>query len=194
MKILAYCKRHLLLYILLCLISLTASSQNLQVMKSNTQLVNEQLSSFAFIIGQWECEVNFKTDDNETIKHKATWTGRYILNGHAIEDEYRETDMEGNLIRLGINIRSYNAKGGWIMKWFDALNSSWLDLGPQELGGVDVKGSTISFKHFAENNTIVKITFYDITRNFFWWKADISNDLGETWEEKVYTINAKRIN
>jgi len=182
------------IFSILFLISINIYAQNEKVMKSNTKAYNEQLSDFAFIIGRWECDVNIKKGDDEFEQNEALWTGRYILDGNAIEDEYRETNEDGELIRLGINIRSYNNENGWTMKWFDALNSSWLDLGPKELGGVHVNSSSISFKHFALNDMLVRITFFDIKDDSFSWKADVSNDNGKTWDEKVFTIIANRIN
>ncbi len=165
-----------------------AIGQNSKAMKPH-----EKLDAFAFIIGQWDCDINFTDEENKSIRNKAIWTGRYILNGNAIEDEYRETNKKGELIRLGLNIRSYHPKKGWTMKWFDVLNSTWLDLGPKELGGVIVDDSKIIFKHYADQRIIVRITFYDITQNSFSWKADVSNDDEKTWQEKVFTIEAKRI-
>ena len=71
------------------------------------------------------------------------------------------------MIRLGTNIRSYNAENGWTMKWLDVLNSTWLDLGLKELGEVHIDDSTITFKHFAAKNIIVRTTFFDITKTYF---------------------------
>lgn len=179
---------------ILFLISINICAQNEQVMKTNTQAYNKQLTDFAFIIGQWECVVNIKKEDGEIEQNIAIWTGRYILDGNAIEDEYRETNKNGELIRLGINIRSYDNENGWTMKWLDGLNSTWLDLGPKELGGVNISDSMITFKHYAVINMIVKISFYDIKDNSFSWKADVSNDNEKTWDEQVFTIIANRIN
>jgi len=108
-----------------------------------------------------------------------------IAERNAIEDGYRETNKEEKLIRLRTNIRSYNAEYGWTMKWFDALNSTWLDLGPKEFGGVHIDVSTITFKHFAANNIIVRITFFDITKTYFSWKADVANDNGKIGMKKL---------
>ena len=71
------------------------------------------LSLFAFLIGRWECEAKLKVSETTWQTFRATWTGRFVLDGYAIADEYRMTSAAGDLIVLGMNLRSYDpAKGG----------------------------------------------------------------------------------
>ncbi len=178
---------------LLFLIGINSNEMNNQEIDINKKITNTQLSDFDFIIGRWKCDVKIRNEKNEYDENIATWTGKYILNGRAIEDEYYETDKEGTLIRHGTTIRLYNTEYGWSMKWIDALNSTWLDLGPPELGGVSISNTDISFKHYALDNQIVRITFFNITDNNFSWKADLSMDNGITWNENVMMIETTRI-
>ncbi|XWN37916.1 MAG: hypothetical protein ROO71_03090 [Balneola sp.] len=161
--------------------------------QSMTDSSLNKLADFSFLIGNFECEVRIEVEENDYIINIAYWKGKYILDGSAIEDEYKELDKNGDTVRHGINIRSYNDEHGWIMKWFDTINSTWLDLGPKELGGVSITDSAITFKHYAENNVIIRITFYEITEDGFSWKADLSNDNGNTWDVNKMTIKATRI-
>ena len=70
--------------------------------------------------------------------------GRFILDGYAIADEYRMTGSSGELIVLGMNLRTYDAdKQTWNMKWLNALAGTWVDLGPEQLGGVRFDGQSI---------------------------------------------------
>lgn len=62
-----------------------------------------QLSTFAFLIGKWTCEVAIKQADGSTSRLQATWEGHYILDGYVIADEYRMVDTSGNLLMLGMN-------------------------------------------------------------------------------------------
>ena len=45
-----------------------------------------ELSQFAFIIGEWRCDVRVKGDDGTWQTYAARWIGRYILDGYAIAD------------------------------------------------------------------------------------------------------------
>ena len=62
------------------------------------------------------------------------------------------------------------------MTWLDAMNSTWLDLGPEDLGGVQLTEKSITFKHHQPPNIIVRISFSNISENHITWQADSSTD------------------
>ena len=43
---------------------------------------------------------------------QAAWLGRYILDGHAIADEYRMTGSSGERIVFGMNLRRLPGRFG----------------------------------------------------------------------------------
>lgn len=152
-----------------------------------------ELSQFAFLIGTWRCDVKEKGQDGAWATLQATWVCRYILDGYVIADEYRQTTPAGELIRYGATYRSYNTdKNTWILKWHDALASTWLDLGPEELGGVRINDTSITFKHHAGPDSLVRCTFLDISNNHFIWRGELLADRGEARDE-VMVIEAYRI-
>jgi hypothetical protein len=70
----------------------------------------QEMSQFAFLVGKWHGEAKLKREDGTWENLKALWEGRYILDGYAVADEYRMTTPAGELLVLGINLRSYDAK------------------------------------------------------------------------------------
>jgi len=103
------------------------------------------LSRFAFLIGRWRCEARVLTN-GEWQMLQATWLGHFILDGYAIADEYRMTGSSGELLVLGMNLRTYDAtKQTFNIKWLNALAGTWVDLGPEELGGVTFDGQSIIY-------------------------------------------------
>lgn len=162
----------------------------------------QELRQFAFLIGRWRCESRVKSEEGDWQTFRATWVGRYILDGYVIADEFRQFGPSGELMQLGQNYRSYNTdEGAWAMRWLDALNSTWLEVGPEERGGVQVGDSSIVFKHglppgpVAElfpAHTVFRITFSDISEESFNWQAEISTDGQETWGV-VQVIEAERV-
>ena len=93
-----------------------------------------------FLIGKWRCESKVNGQDGEYQTYSAVWIGRHILDGYVIADEFRQMDSDGQLTQLGQTYRSYNSeKKTWVMKWHDVLASTWLDLVPEDLGGVRVR-------------------------------------------------------
>lgn len=85
-----------------------------------------ELSHFAFLVGKWRCDAKLKSDKGEWQTFQAEWVGRYILDGYAIADEYRMRNSAGDLLVLGLNFRTYDARQQtWNIKWLDP----WLELG-----------------------------------------------------------------
>jgi hypothetical protein len=147
-----------------------------------------ELARFSFLIGNWNFETKVTLADGQSLPFKGTWRGRYILDGYAISDEYRMTDLSGKLIVLGLNLRSYDAnKQTWNIKWLNALAGTWTNLSPSELGGVTADGrSTIyAFKETApldNAHVYTRVTYTRVSDSNFTWKGEKSAD-GNSWSE-----------
>ncbi|MBV9302823.1 MAG: DUF1579 family protein [Acidobacteriaceae bacterium] len=143
------------------------------------------LSRFAFLIGRWRCEARVWSANGDSQTFQATWLGRFILDGYAIADEYRMTSSSGELIVLGINLRAYDAaKQIWNMKWLNALAGTWVDLGAEELGGVDFDDQSIvyAFKEPVAGHAYTRATYANISKTHFTWQGEKSDD-GKVWSE-----------
>lgn len=154
-----------------------------------------ELSRFAFLIGSWRCDARLKREDGAWETLQATWVGRYVLDGYAIMEEYRMTRATGELLVLGMNLRSYDVKKkAWTMKWLNALGGTWVDLGPEELGGVkmDDQSITYSYKEPVGTHALTRSTYLNISDSHFTWRGERSND-GKAWEEFL-VIEAHRGN
>ena len=152
-----------------------------------------ELARFAFLIGRWRCEAKIKSANGEWQKYQATWVGRYTLEGYAIEDEYRMTDSSGELMVLGKNFRVYDvAKHIWNVKWLQALDGTWWDLGPEELGGVKFEGGSViySFREPMGARAYQRVKYTNISEKHFTWRGERSDD-GKTWSEFM-VIEAER--
>ena len=143
------------------------------------------LSRFAFLIGRWRCDAKVRSANGDWQTFKATWLGRFILDGYAIADEYRMTGSSGELIVLGMNLRTYDpAKQIWNIKWLNALAGTWVDLGPEELGGVRFDGQSViyTFKEPVAAHAFTRATYTNISKTHFTWRGEKSDD-GKAWSE-----------
>jgi hypothetical protein len=143
------------------------------------------LSRFAFLIGTWRCDAKVLLPDGKWQSFDATWTGRFILDGYAIADEYRMTSASGELIVLGLNLRTYSTVSqAWNMKWLNALAGTWIDLGPEELGGVrfDPESIIYAFKEPVAAHLYTRATYANISESHFTWRGEKSDD-GKAWSE-----------
>lgn len=154
---------------------------------------NPELARFAFLIGSWRCEARLKQDDGSWESFPASWSGRYVLDGYAIMDEFRMTRPTGELLVLGVNVRSYDQRRGtWNLRWLNALDGSWTELGPEELGGVTMDGDSISYR-FSEPvaaHPLTRATYFNISSAGFTWRGERSRD-GLVWDEFMI-IEARR--
>ena len=145
-----------------------------------------ELSQFAFLIGDWSFEATVKTADGQSLPFKGTWRGRYILDGYAISDEYRMTDLSGKLIVLGLNLRTYDAsEQTWNIKWLNALTGTWMTLAPSELGEVRCDGQSIiyAFKETSPADgahAYTRVTYTKVSDTHFTWGGEKSAD-GNAW-------------
>ena len=143
------------------------------------------LSRFAFLVGRWRCEARVKRTDGEWQALHATWVGRYILDGRAIADEYRMTGPDGETIVLGVNLRAYDpVRKVWNMKWLNALAGTWIDLGPEELGGVKFQDDSIVyvFREPVADHAFTRATYTNVSADRFTWRGEKSDD-GRVWSE-----------
>jgi hypothetical protein len=147
-----------------------------------------ELSRFAFLIGNWRFEARVKLPDGKWQFFQGTWVGRYILDGHAIADEYRMTDMSGSLVVLGLNLRAYDvSKQTWNIKWLNGLTGTWTDLTPPEPGGVTYNGRSIiyAFKELAPTDSThayTRATYTNDAKSHFTWRGEKSSDRN-AWSE-----------
>ncbi|MGH7710415.1 MAG: hypothetical protein ACRD2A_09965 [Vicinamibacterales bacterium] len=144
-----------------------------------------ELSRFAFLVGEWRCDARLKRDDGSWEKLQAKWVGRWALDGYVILDEYRMTRPTGELLVLGLNVRSYDVnKKVWTMKWLNALGGNWTDLGSDALGGLtmDERSITYVLHEPVAGHAFTRATYFDISEEFFGWRGERSNNRKE-WEE-----------
>lgn len=144
-----------------------------------------ELERFAFLAGRYRCEAKLKLPGGDWQMFGATWEGRWILNGHALADEYMMFSAEGDLLVLGLNIRAYDdANKRWNIKWLDALSGRWTDLGTEELGGVQFDGASVSyvFREPMVGHALTRATYTVVSDKHFTWKGESSED-GTAWTE-----------
>lgn len=148
-----------------------------------------ETAQFSFLIGHWGCTTRgMRPDRTMQDGPNATWTGYYILNGWAIQDDWVAPGPGGKPFP-GTNIRSFNPKTGkWDNRWLAAGALQWSYFEAEKVGdtmvmtggeGVDPQG-----RSFMDRNT-----FYDIGDDAWKWRKDRSFDGGETWIDGVAFIN-----
>lgn len=153
-----------------------------------------ELARFAFLLGEWRCTARLLRDDGTWGELRAKWEGRYILDGLVIADEFQMTNLAGEVLVLGMNFRSFDAATKtWQLRWLNAFSGTWTDLGPPELGGVQVMEDKITYcmKEPLAAHSLTRATYAHISPHHFTWRGERSHD-GAAWEEFL-VIEAARV-
>ena len=143
----------------------------------------DELQQFAFFVGEFECADRQRGPDGEWREFPAIWNASYFLNGFGIQDKYYAPGFQTS------NIRIYDANEEvWKVTFF---------LAPGYSSGVwigEKQGEDIVLEQTSTNpdgaNSVSRLTFYDIERGGFEWKAETIVDGGEP--TKSWTSSCKR--
>jgi hypothetical protein len=151
---------------------------------------------FDFLLGEWAIEVHPKVSSLIAMIHGTprligTWKAWRTLDNLGIEDEMRIVDASGNPVSLNRARRTY-AKGEarWKVSSVDVTHSR-----NSESSG-RLQGNEMHLDgHSTDpggNPILTRIRYYDITAEAFRMRQDRSTDNGQSWEEGVLTIDARR--
>ncbi len=154
----------------------------------------EELSQFAFLIGHWQCEIDYLQPDWKTrTQGKATWTAYYTQDGFAIMDDFRGGFYDGY---LATTFRAYNRREKrWQGYWLDARSGTWSQPLVQEEVEEGLGLRTRTQGRDPEGNVVeieMIYNFYDIHPDRFRWRQLASLDGGETWRKDTLKIDCKR--
>jgi len=151
---------------------------------------------FDFLIGQWELEVKPKVGGlaamiHGTPKLVGTWKAWRGFDGFGIEDELRVSDASGNPRSLNHALRAWDrTQNRWTVVGLDVYRSHVSEANAQWQGGeMQVTGSGVD----AEGKSYQSRTrYFDIAAGHFRMQQDRSYDNGQTWDEAILAIDAKR--
>jgi len=151
-----------------------------------------ETAQFAFLVGRWDCTIrSMKPDGSGYSEGRATWTGRFILGGWAIQDVWESVQPDGSRF-YGTNIRSFNPKTRkWDNRWLPSGSLQWSYYQAEKVGDTMVmtggEGVDAAGRAYLDRNT-----FSQIGPQAWRWRKDRSFDGGETWVEGLAHIEARR--
>jgi hypothetical protein len=148
-----------------------------------------ETAQFAFLVGEWSCTTRFMAPDGSGYREgTATWTGYWILDGFAIQDDWVSDGANGRKF-YGTNIRSFNPQSGrWDNRWLPATTLQWSYYSAEKLD--DTMVMTGGEGTGPRGDYIDRNTFFDIGPDHWSWRKDRSFDGGKTWVEGIGYIEA----
>ncbi len=138
-----------------------------------------EADQFDFLIGEFSCNDRSRRADGAWRESKATWKAHYILNGHGIQDDYRNSAMAGTGIRVWDS-----QEENWRVSFYgmpgNAFGLEWK--GRKEGDNMVMRRSTNNAAGTAVESVL---TFSEITANGFEWeslKIPAEGDPFATWK------------
>ncbi|MEP5295357.1 MAG: hypothetical protein ABJP90_16215 [Paracoccaceae bacterium] len=161
------------------------------IIRSPNAQAPKEFEEFAFLAGDWDCDVRQLMDNGEFIEVKTRLVGTYTLDGYAFQDDMLVPFGFG----LGTTFRTYDPiKKRWACRWLEAgrdasvqFTNEWF-YGNFIDGEMRLQGPGEDADGAYEN----RIIFSNITDDSFSWTLSRTYDGGETWAEAIGTLEAKR--
>jgi len=151
---------------------------------------------FDFLLGEWKLAVHPKVSGLAAMIHGSptlggTWRAWRVLDGRAIEDELRVTDSSANPLALTRSLRVFStSEQRWQSGGIDAYHGhASAGSGTFRDGELRLEGRS---SDAAGNPVLTRTRFFDISADAFRMQQDRSTDNGQTWDEGVIAIEAKR--
>jgi hypothetical protein len=163
---------------------------------SGASAMSSEATQFDFLLGEWQLEVHPKVSGLVAMIHGAprligTWQASRSSDGLGIEDDMRIVDGSGNPLSSNHSRRVYDAaRHLWKLSGKDTQNGRSSEASGQWLNGeMHFDGQ---FVEADGKTTLTRTRYYDIGATSFHMLQDRSTDNGQTWDEAVLTIDAKR--
>jgi hypothetical protein len=152
-------------------------------------------ADFDFLEGRWDVVYN-NSQPGIPPNIPGTWVGKKETDGRVLYDEFRLLGPQRETVFLCATFRVFDhVRQQWDMRYVgltipgpgegDRRVANWAELTAWREGStlrVDQKGGEFW----------LRITYYDIAKDHFRWKADVSSDGGRTWKADQIRIEAKR--
>ena len=125
-----------------------------------------------------------------------TWTATKQADGRVLYDEFRILGAKGETVSLGASYRIFDhVRKQWDCRYVQLILPG--DDGGQRLAQwaeftAWPEGSTLRVDQHGPRSSL-RITYYDIAKDSFRWKADVSIDGGKTWKADQIRIEARRV-
>jgi hypothetical protein len=152
-------------------------------------------TDFDFLEGKWDVVYN-NSAPGIPPNIPGTWAGKKEADGRVLADEFRLLAPSGETMYLCTTYRVFDyVRQAWDIRFLgltipgpvegERRIAQWAELTAWR------EGSTIRVDQRNGDN-LLRITYSDISRDHFRWKADASNDGGKTWKADQIRIDAKR--
>ena len=181
-------------YLVICYLALTAAARLGGQSSADRARAAARPGDFDFLEGKWTIVYN-NAQPGIPPDLRGTWTATKQADGRVLYDEFRILGPTGETVSLGASYRVFDhVRKQWDCRYVQLILPG--EEGPQQLAQwaeftAWPEGSTLRVDQKSSRGSL-RITYYDIAKDHFRWKADVSSDGGKTWKADQIRIEARR--
>ncbi|MBT5073382.1 MAG: hypothetical protein HOJ34_02925 [Kordiimonadaceae bacterium] len=153
------------------------------ILERNPALSGEG-EAFDFLIGDWDVVITWHPEDGSIDTYRAKWHNHWVVDGRVVMQEWRGPTLTGSEFRF-YDIKSKSWSGRNIY-----AEGAWRETKAKSEG--DTMVVTIFGKNQARGDFLNRETYFNITKNTFEMKSDVSLDDAKTWKRGDYSMTVTR--
>ena len=121
------------------------------------------------LAGAWQCVVSTPAGGDSTTTSEATWTWRYVLDGHAVQDVYASRSSAFR----GTGLRIYHPhRGEWEISWIANSQTTDSTSRVSQFTATSTRDEVVMRR--ANGDPTWRTVFHDIQRDRFSWYSEPS--------------------
>lgn len=146
------------------------------------------LERLEFFTGEWILETLDMQRNGSFRKGKAHSTVYFILDGYALQDDFRSINRQGEVTFRGTSIKScLHEQPGYIVTWMMPGLEGLTDLRASWENGI-LKGEGEGYDHIGSFKE--RFEYFNISDSSYSFRMDRSYDSGKTWLHNFSRIEA----
>lgn len=151
---------------------------------------SECLEKLDFFIGEWILETRDMQRDGSFRKGSALSSVYFILDGYALQDDFRSINGQGEVTFRGTGIKScLDEHSGYIITWIMPGIEGLSDLRASWENGI-LAGKGEGYDHIGTFKE--RFEYYNISDSSYSFRMDRSYDMGKTWLQNFSRIEATK--
>ena len=151
---------------------------------SRNPSLDDEGEAFDFLIGDWDVVITWEPINNPKDTYRAKWHNHWVIDGHVVMQEWRGPSLTGAEFRFfDTKTKTWTGRNIYV-------DGAWRDT--EAVTDGDKLIVTIFGHNQARGDFLNRETYFNISKDSFEMKSDISLDDGKNWRKGDYHMIVTR--